>query len=311
MSTILVTGAAGFIGSNLCHYLVRQGHHAVGLDAMKTGSSYSNLEGIDLEMFTLAELDLCCDGSLECLEGYHFDAIYHLAAESHVDRSIDGDLPFWQTNVVGTSNLLRWAASKGVPRILNQITDEVYGPKDTGESMEGDPLLPTSPYAASKAAQYLVGMSYINTYKAPIIHTFPANTYGPRQYTEKLIPKFTKNLLTGQQVPLMKSSHFVRDWLPVCDHVSALVTILNNGNLGEGYNVPGGWVIPNLEVTQELLALTDRDESAILEVPDRKSHDSRYCVNGQKVLDLGWHVTRDFSSYLAETVEWYRERYGL
>lgn len=309
MSLILVTGAAGFIGSNLCHALIAQGDYVVGLDAMKVGSSYHNLgELLDCEFFDLVEGDLASETQVSsCLRDMRFDVIYHLAAESHVDRSIVSDAHFWESNVIGTANLLRWAHKRGAKKIVNQITDEVYGPKEKGESFEGDPLRPTSPYAASKAAQYMVGRSYIETYGAPIIHTFPANTYGPRQYPEKLIPKFVSNLLNGGTVPLMKSSHFQRDWLAVDDHVRALVIAAQQGVPGQDYNIPGTGTVSNLEITQRLLGLTGRDESAIQEVPDRKAHDCRYCVNGDKMIQLGWRPLCTLDTYLPLTVQWYRD----
>ena len=306
---IVVTGAAGFIGSNLCIRLVEQGYQVYGIDALLAGSNLANLDplmGLGVEFYN-AKVDIRDEGHLHStldMFGPH-ECVIHLAAESHVDRSISGDKTFWETNVVGASNIMRWALKNNV-KVINQITDEVYGPKETGESFEGDCLLPTSPYAASKAAQYLVGDSYYKTYGLPVISTFPANTYGPRQHLEKLIPKFITKLLAGEQVPLMKSSHFVRDWLPVDDHCDALIHLMKHGSPGEGYNIPGLGLCTNLSITQKLLGLTGRDESAILEVPDRKAHDSRYCVNGDKIKTLGWKIKHNFITYLQDTVGWYK-----
>ena len=307
--TILVTGAAGFIASNLCHHLISLGEEVVGIDALKTGSCLDNIDDIGSDKFCFHVVNLCNYEYLKgVFQGRTFDQVYHLAAESHVDRSIAGDLPFWESNVIGTRNLLDCCREFGVNRILNQITDEVYGPKRKGVSFESDVFLPTSPYAASKAAQYYVGRSYHQTHNLPVVSTFPANTYGPRQYPEKLVPKFIGKLLAGDRVPLMASVHFQRDWLAVTDHIEALVHIMKHGVIGEGYNVPGTGCVTNETITRMLLEYTDRLwESSVDLIEDRKAHDCRYCVDGHKLATLGWQPTNKLADYLPVVVEWYKQ----
>jgi dTDP-glucose 4,6-dehydratase len=232
-----------------------------------------------------------------------------IAHNTHVDRSISNDKSFWESNVIGTTNLFRCVKDHPeVKKIINQVTDEVFGPKERGASLEGDRLLPTSPYASSKAAQYLVGKSYERTFQLPIVSTFPSNTYGPRQYPEKLIPKFINRLLKDEKVPLMKSSHFQRDWLAVEDHVNALIFLMDHGLIGEDYNIPGNSLLTNLVITEHLLSLLDKGPEFIEEVPDRKAHDCRYCVDGTKLKELGWVPKLTMEDYLPETVIWYKKQ---
>lgn len=303
---ILVTGAAGFIPSNLCHYLTSLGNEVIGIDAMLTGSSIKNLYDIGETLFNLIVLDVRDEYNLEHIfRQYRINQVYHLAAESHVDRSIAGDLSFWTTNIIGTRNIMKMGRKYNC-RVLNQITDEVFGPKPTGLSTETDPLLPTSPYAASKASQYLVGQSYFKTYGVDIVSTFPANTYGPRQYPEKLIPKFIQKLQAGARVPLMSSIHFKRDWLAIPDHIEALIYIMNRGIAGEGYNIPGMGCITNKKITEMILEVMNKSwENSVEIVEDRKAHDCRYSVSGEKLSKLGWSPKIKLEDYLPEVIEWY------
>lgn len=303
---ILVTGAAGFIGSNLCHYLTSIGEEVIGLDGMFTGSNLKNLEGCNVK---LPVVDLAEEWEVEdFFSKYPVTKIVHLAANSHVDRSISGDAEFWRSNVIGTSNLLRAALRAGnVEVVVNQITDEYYGEKPSGEAREGDPPMPTSPYPCSKTAQYFVGRSFWTTFSLPVISTFPVNCYGPRQWPEKLIPKFVTNLIKGQKIPLMASTHFERDWIPVIDTCRALHLLLDKGVPGEDYNIGADRHHTNLQMTHKLLALCGRDDSYIELVDDRAAHDCRYAVNSDKIKALGFQLSRDFDDYLAETVSWYKE----
>jgi dTDP-glucose 4,6-dehydratase len=308
MSYLLITGTAGFIASNLCWHLVDQGYdNIVGVDALLTGSDYNNIVSCPI---TFLNYDLAEEDQVEAIfRQFDIKQIIHLAAASHVDRSIDDDSPFWRSNVIGTANLCRSAGRHGVDVLINQVTDEAWGCKPKKGALEGDQFFPTSPYPSSKVAQYFVGRTNWITYGLPVISTFPVNCFGPRQYPEKIIPKFTRNLLEGRTVPLMASSHYERDWLPVKDMCRALHLLLEKGEPGQDYNVGADNHHTNLELTRKLLKLTGRDESFIELVPDRKAHDSRYAVIWDKLRHLGWKPECDFDSYLEFTVDWYRHIY--
>ena len=305
---ILVTGSAGFIGSNLCHLLQEQGRNFIHLDGLFLEANPANLDGVKVP---LIHCDLAIEREVEAVFRYYpITHVIHLAANSHVDRSISSDLPFWRSNVLGTSNLMRVArSSKRVEGIINQITDEFYGeiPNDHAPAVEGQAPHPTSPYPCSKVGQYFVGRAFATTYGLPVISTFPVNAYGPRQNVEKLIPKFTTNLLQGEKVPLMASSHFERDWIPVIDMCRALLLLMDNGIIREDYNIGADRHHTNLEITQKLLKITGRDESYIETVPDRAAHDCRYAVDSAKIKSLGFALQNDFDDYLEHTVDWFRE----
>lgn len=307
---IIVTGCAGFIGSNLCIRLVEQGYQVHGIDGLSIGSNLNNLNSLlslDKE-FYFSKVDIRDEERLyKSLDIFNSnDCIIHLAAETHVDRSITKDKSFWETNVVGTSNIMRWAVKNHV-RVINQITDEVYGERPDIPAQEGDLFYPTSPYPCSKMGQYYVGKSYWQTYNLPVISTFPVNCFGPRQAPEKIIPKFITHLLRGEKVPLMASTHFERDWLPVVNMCDALITLIERGQPGEDYNIGAFNHHTNIELTSKLLKLCNRDDSFIEIVPDRAAHDSRYAVTNDKIRALGWTLTESFDDYLAQTVEWYKE----
>jgi len=310
---VLVTGSAGFIGSNLCHHLVSEGHSVVGIDAYKIGSDKNNTsdlrESEKLAEYTLDLSTITSDVIQDMLEKHEIDNVVHLAAESHVDRSIEGNRAFWETQVLGTQTLFEAIHRHGkVSRIVNQITDEVYGEvsKGTDPPKEGSLFNPNPFYAASKAAQYYVGKSYWKTYGLPVMSTFPVNNYGPRQYAEKLIPKFVTMLIAGKKVPLMKSTHFERDWLPVIDMAKALTLLLEKGQPGEDYNIGADNHCSNLELTHKILALLGKGEDSIEIIEDRLTHDSRYAVDYSKISNLGWKVEEDFDEYLESTVLWYK-----
>ena len=311
--TILVTGAAGFIGANLTRHLIDKGHQVIGLDAYKTGSNRDNIVKLkESTLFDCVNRDLTktyTNSLLDFLEEHNVENIIHLAAESHVDRSIEGNKPFWETQVMGTQALMEAAYQYGkIKCFITQITDEVYGevPEGTPAPKEGSKFDPNPFYAASKVAQYYVGKSYWKTHKLPVISTFPVNNYGPRQWPEKLIPKFVTLLLEGKKVPLMKSTHFQRDWLPVIDMAKALELLLEKGQPGEDYNVGANNHCTNLELTYKILKLLDKGEDSIEIIPDRTTHDCRYAVDSSKLIELGWKVEEDFDEYLAYTVDFYK-----
>jgi len=301
---ILVTGCAGFIGSNLCHYLSGLGYEVLGIDALLTGSNMKNLTGCKLKF---EELDLRDAARVdELFDCYEIDNIVHLAAETHVDRSLLNPNSFWSSNVIGTANLMRSAAQVDTVRcVINQITDEVFGSRFT-PATEDTPFNPCNPYAASKAAQYYAGQVMFHSYNLHIVSTFPTNTYGPRQWPEKLIPKFTMRLLDKQEVPLMKTNA-KRDWLWIGDHCAALHLLLKYGQPGHSYLIPGTHLIENSNVVEQLLFLTDAAPELVKEVPDRIAHDYQYIIDGQKMYNLGWYPEKDFNTGLRETVDWYKK----
>jgi dTDP-glucose 4,6-dehydratase len=242
----------------------------------------------------------------EVLEGAH--AVLHLAAESHVDRSITGAKVFYETNVLGTQQLLESAKRRGVERFVHVSTDEVYGSIDSGAWREDHLLEPNSPYSSSKAASDLAALAYHRTFGLNVMVTRCSNNYGPRQFPEKLIPLFVTNLFDGQKVPLYGDGLNERDWLFVDDHCRGILLVLENGRAGEIYNIGGGTGLTNVEITRALLELCGADESMIEPVEDRLGHDRRYCVEWEKIREeLGYRPEVDFDEGLARTVKWYRE----
>lgn len=303
---ILITGGAGFIGSHFAEYWcqVHPDDEVVVLDKLTYAGSLSNLEGIGGRI-RFVEGDIS-DQKLVRYEMTGVEKVVHFAAETHVDRSIDSSKVFTETNVLGTHVLLEASLNAKVQRFLHVSTDEVYGPVMEGAATELNLLNPTSPYAASKAASDYLALSYAKTHGLDVIVTRCSNNYGPRQYPEKVIPLFIKNLLEGCNVPVYGDGKQRRDWLHVNDHCRALEFLLKRGKPGEVYNIAGGYECSNLELTERLIQLTGRDRSAIEYVTDRKAHDRRYSLDSSKLETLGWNPQVEFEVGLAETVEWYR-----
>jgi dTDP-glucose 4,6-dehydratase len=242
----------------------------------------------------------------EVLDGAH--AVLHLAAESHVDRSITGAKVFYETNVLGTQQLLESAKRRGVERFVHVSTDEVYGSIESGAWREDHLLEPNSPYSSSKAGSDLAALAYHRTFGLNVMVTRCSNNYGPRQFPEKLIPLFVTNLFDGKKVPLYGDGLNERDWLFVDDHCRGILLVLENGRAGEIYNIGGGTGLANVEITRALLELCGADESMIEPVEDRLGHDRRYCVDWGKIREeLGYRPEVDFDEGLARTVKWYRE----
>ncbi|HVM17402.1 MAG TPA: dTDP-glucose 4,6-dehydratase [Gaiellaceae bacterium] len=298
---VLVTGGAGFIGSHFVRRLVRAGEDVVVFDKLTYSGNRANLEDVEHEF---AHGDICdADAVAEAAAGC--DAIVNFAAETHVDRSILGPAEFIATDVLGTQVLLDWARHAGV-RMVQVSTDEVYGDLEAGgRSREDDPLRPSSPYSASKAGGDLQVLAYVRTYGVDACITRGANTYGPNQYPEKLIPLFVTNALDGEPLPVYGDGRQVREWLYVDDHCAGVERVLRDGRAGEIYNV-GGDERENLEITRRILELTGADESLVRHVADRPGHDRRYALDDSKLRALGWEPSRRLEDGLAETVEWYR-----
>lgn len=310
---IVVTGGAGFIGSNFVRKLLQDsypdfaGCEVVVLDALTYSGTLTNLsEWLGNERLTIVEGDIRDRVKVdETISGC--DLLVHFAAESHVDRSVLDASVFVETNVLGTQILLDAALRHGVKRFLHVSTDEVYGSIETGSWDEQEPLLPNSPYAASKAASDLVVRSYFRTHGLDTVTTRCSNNYGTHQFPEKVIPLFVTNLIDGLSVPLYGDGLNSRDWLHVDDHCRGIALALSKGNAGEVYNIGGGTELTNKELTELLLKATGADWSSVNFVEDRKGHDRRYSVDiGKSTRELGYRPEVDFAEGLAATVEWYR-----
>jgi dTDP-glucose 4,6-dehydratase len=303
---ILVTGGAGFIGSAFVrHRLEHYPEDAVRvLDKLTYAGRRENLEGQDPERCELVVGDIADREAVRtALEGC--EAVVNFAAESHVDRSIESPGEFIQTDVFGTFVLLEAARDAGI-RHLQVSTDEVYGSIADGSFTEASPLAPSSPYSASKAGGDLLVGAFQHTYGAESLIVRASNNYGPRQYPEKLIPLCILNALAGDPLPVYGDGQQVRNWLWVEDFAAAIDLVLARGEPGEVYNVGGPDELPNIEVVQRILALTDRDESLIEYVEDRLGHDRRYSLSSDRTRELGWEPAVDFDDGLARTVDWYR-----
>lgn len=301
----LITGAAGFIGSNLCWALTNQGKDVVGIDCFLTGSNPLNLQGWSGKFIYT---DLTEKYQVKSLfQKYKFDYIIHLAAETHVDRSLTNPSSFWSNNVIGTNYLLKEIYHQNYAEmVINVITDEVFGA--TIELVpESHPFNPSSPYAASKVAQYYIGHSYYMSYKVPVVSTFPCNTYGPRQYPEKLIPKFTLRLLNNLKVPLMRTTTAERTWMYIDDHINAILILLDRGVIGSKYNISTYQKCSNQELVELLLQYTSKDKSYIEIVPDRQHHDLSYQISSYYIRMLDWKPKILLEDGLKKTVEWYIE----
>ena len=306
----LVTGGAGFIGSNFVRYVLdnEPGAEVTNLDLLTYAgvkATVDELEALPGHQFVLGDIR---DSDLVHRLMSDVDVVVHFAAESHVDRSITGPSVFLETNVVGTGVLLDAAARQGVARFIQVSTDEVYGSVEEGYALESALLDPSSPYSASKAGSDLIARSYRVTFDYPVIVTRCTNNYGPYQFPEKVIPLFVTNLLDGLKVPLYGTGQNERDWLYVEDHCAAIHLLVDEGEMGEVYNIGANAQMSNFELTRRLLEIMGADDTAIEYVEDRKGHDLRYAVDSSKLRALGWSPAHSFDERLADTVEWYRSR---
>ena len=307
---ILVTGGAGFIGSNFIHYWLEHhpGDQVVNLDALTYAGHLESLKDIaGNPNYTFIKGDITHVADVEkAMVGV--DMVVNFAAESHVDRSIMDPSPFINTNVKGTSVLLAAAVKHEVERFHHISTDEIYGQLGLNNPpfTENTPYRPRSPYAATKAASDLLVISYYWTYKLPITITNCGNNFGPYQDPEKLIPRFITNSLEGQKVPLMGQGENIRDWIYVLDDCTAIETVLLHGKIGETYCI-GGDQQKNIEVTRKILKALGKDESWIERVADRLGHDFRYALDDTKLRNLGWKPEFNFDQGLDETIKWYKE----
>jgi dTDP-glucose 4,6-dehydratase len=309
MRKLLVTGGAGFIGSNfILHLLSHYDYEIINLDKLTYAGNLENLRDIEKDArYRFVQGDIC-DVKLVGELVAQVDAVAHLAAESHVDRSLEDPGGFIQTEVYGTYVLLEAARQRGVERFLHVSTDEVYG-QSIGDQrfVETDQFRPRSPYSASKAGGELMAHAFAETYGLPVVIARPANNIGPRQHPEKAIPLFTTNALDDQPLPLYGKGLQVRDRLYVEDHCEALDLLLHRGETGEAYNIVAGNERANIDVAETILELLEKPKSLIRFVEDRPGHDQRYSMDGAKLRALGWSPRHDFQSALEKTVSWYRD----
>lgn len=311
---LVVTGGAGFIGSNFVRMALTDRLPGITptqitvIDALTYSGTMTNLESVSADpRFRFEHADIRDTEALNRILPGH-DAVVHFAAESHVDRSVVDASIFVETNVLGTQRLLDAALAHSLPRFVHVSTDEVYGSIDEGEWDEDEPLLPNSPYAASKAGSDLIVRSYHRTHGMNVSITRCSNNYGTHHFPEKVIPLFVTNLIDGKKVPLYGDGLNRRDWLHVDDHCRGIALVLTAGRPGEIYNIGGGTELSNRELTDMLLAATGRDESFIDYVEDRKGHDRRYCVSIDKITrELGYTPQVPFDQGLADVVQWYRD----
>jgi len=325
MKKCLVTGGCGFIGSNYIRTILdrEENLHVVNLDKLTYAGNIQNLDGISSNNLTIVKGDICDVDLVNSLfEKHHFDTVVHFAAESHVDRSIEGPAEFIQTNVVGTLNLLEQSrifinkTNNDNFRFLHVSTDEVYGSLgDDGKFLETTPYDPSSPYSASKAGSDHLVRAWNRTFGLPTLITNCSNNYGSYQFPEKLVPLMIINCLQGNPLPVYGKGENVRDWLFVGDHCDAIHTVLANGEIGETYNIGGNNEIKNIDVVTIICSLLDeispREDGSsysdlITFVKDRPGHDFRYAIDAGKIQnDLGWSPNESFETGIRKTIHWY------
>jgi len=329
--TILITGGAGFIGSALIRHIIKKNEYrVVNVDKLSYSGNLQSLESVELsEKYIFEPVDICNEKELlRVFTKNQPDIVIHLAAESHVDRSIDSPREFIQTNIVGTFSLLEqaknyWQCLKGIKkesfRFLHVSTDEVYGNLNEISEFftEETRYDPSSPYSASKAGSDHLVRAWHRTYGLPVLITNCSNNYGPFQFPEKLIPHIILNALAGKNLPIYGDGKQIRDWLYVDDHVKALMDVAENAKVGETYNIGGNNEIQNIDVVRKVCAILDElapnklngigsYSELITYVKDRPGHDVRYAINAQKInKDLGWEPLDNFESGIQKTIEWY------
>ncbi len=310
---LLVTGGAGFIASNYIRYVLHThpDYHVVNLDSLTYAGNLENLKDVEgSERYTFLKGDICDNNVVEGLE---FNAILNFAAESHVDRSILDAQPFLQTNIMGTYNLLEIARQRACT-FLHVSTDEVYGSIEDGFFNEDSPLMPNSPYAASKASSDMLVRAYVETHNINAMITRCSNNYGPFQFPEKLIPLVIINAMNNRPIPVYGDGMNVRDWIYVADHCRAVDAVLHKGRLGHVYNIGCRNEQPNIDLIKKILSKTaerlDVDENKLIDlisfVEDRKGHDRRYAIDPLKIeKDLGWKPEMTFDEGIEKTIDWY------
>jgi dTDP-glucose 4,6-dehydratase len=306
---ILVTGGAGFIGSNFVRYILNKhpDYEVVNLDILTYCGNLKSLEDIkNNPRHTFIRGDIKDSNVVKkAMKGC--DVVVNFAAESHVDKSIKNPNDFIKTNVHGTLTLLKNAKDMKISRFVHIGTDEVYGSTEKYNFTEESILSPRNPYSASKAGADLLGLSFYNTYKLPVLITRSSNNFGPYQYPEKVIPLFITNALEDKKLPVYADGMNVRNWLYVLDNCEAIDIVLHKGAVGEIYNVSGAQEITNIELTRKILSFLGKSEDLIQFVKDRPGHDKRYAMECKKIGALGWKPRHDFETALKDTINWYKE----
>jgi dTDP-glucose 4,6-dehydratase len=305
----LVTGGAGFIGSNYIRYLLKtyDDVEVINLDKLTYAGNLDNLKDVeDHPRYSFVRGDICDDVLVNKIMP-EIHVVVNFAAESHVDRSIGAPDDFIRTDVFGAFVLLEAARRNQVERFIQISTDEVYGSIEEGSFKETDPLMPSSPYSASKAGADRLAYSYYVTYDLPVVITRCSNNFGPYQYPEKLIPLFITNALENKELPIYGDGLNVRDWIYVEDHCEAIDFIYRHGQVGEVYNIGAGNEKTNLEITEYILKKLEKPRSLMVFVKDRLGHDRRYSLDCSKLRELGWSPKTDLEEALDQTIRWYVE----
>ena len=319
MKTYLVTGGAGFIGTNFIKYILNNKDEIqlINLDNITYAGNINNLIGVDHNKYKLIKGDICDIKLVEKLfKEYNFDSVVHFAAETHVDRSIDTPAEFIRSNIVGVFNLLEvfkeFTKKNKKAKLIHISTDEVYGDVLKGRSNETDPYKPSSPYAASKASSDHLVYSYVRTFKINAVITNCSNNYGPHQHQEKLIPMTIKNIKEKKQIPIYGKGDSVRDWIFVLDHINAIDIIFHNGQYGETYNIGANNELENINLVEEICKLIDKktgtsnSKDLISFVTDRPGHDMRYAIDSNKIMSqLNWRPKYSMQKGLELTIDWY------
>ena len=306
---LVVSGGAGFIGSNFVRFMLRRYDdlEVVNLDKLTYAGNLDNLRDVeDDPRYTFVRGDIC-DASVVRAALRGADAVVNFAAETHVDRSISGPQDFIRTDVLGTHTLLEAVRELEIARYVQISTDEVYGSTETGSFTEDSDLAPSSPYSASKAGADLLVLAYHRTFATPVVITRSSNNYGPWQYPEKIVPLFITNAIDDQALPVYGDGLNVRDWLYVDDNCGGIDAVLRKGALGEVYNIGGGNEVKNLALTRQILELLGKRPELIRFVADRPGHDRRYAIDCGKLRALGWRPATPFATGLKRTVSWYRD----
>lgn len=319
MKTVIVTGGLGFIGSNLINILNSKDYFIINIDKFSYASNLKNINS-NIKNYKFYKEDINNKNFVKnILNKYNPSIIYNLAAETHVDRSIDGPTNFINSNILGVFNILESIKNhKNKIKLIQISTDEVYGDiKKNYKSKENDAYNPSSPYAASKASGDLLIKSYIRTYKLSAIITNCCNNYGPNQYPEKLIPTIIYNLIKNKSIPIYGNGKNIREWIYVKDHCNALIKISKYGKSGENYNIGSGVVFNNIEITKKIMSIFNNlnnnivPRSIIYFTKDRPGHDLRYCLDSSKIKKLKkWECTSDFESKIKETIIWYTNKFA-
>jgi dTDP-glucose 4,6-dehydratase len=317
MKKIIVTGGLGFIGSNLIN-LIKNKYFIINIDKVSYASNFKNIDP-NIKNYKFYKQDINNKIFIKnILKKYNPSIIFNLAAETHVDRSIDGPKQFIESNILGVFNLLELIRNyKKKIKLIHISTDEVYGDiKNNYKSKEEDAYNPSSPYSASKASGDLLIKSYIRTYKIPAIITNCCNNFGPNQYPEKLIPTIIYNILNKKPIPIYGKGENVREWIYVKDHCDALIKIAEKGVIGENYNIGSGTVLNNIQIAKKIISafkkitLTENIKSKIHLVEDRPGHDLRYCLDSSKIKNkLKWKCKSSFDQRIDETIIWYINKF--